>query len=406
MIFAWARRVTTAALDAGRPHPVGERREPLEAELLGTRVRLDTRRGERRVGLVAVEAEPAQRVAHGLAAFREGTVDDAPERTLVGRDRWRLEPIEPHDDRVDLGTRPEHGARHPAHDRRGRAVGHAQARRAEVLVGRARRRAARPTSRCTITTQRSIAGTSASVSSTSGTAMLYGRFAQSVHVPASPSAARPVEPHRVGLQHAHRWQAGGRFLERRHEPAVELHGDAPIAPAAASATVSDPRPAPISTTRSPEPTPASADDGPREVRVDQEVLAERLRRADAVAGRELSDRRRAERRRPRRPHQAMVTSRTPAPSGWRTANASGERSMILPVPNGPRSSIVTVTERPVSVSVTVTSVPNGSVGWAAVSPDHGGSYQVARPAWVSSTAPGHVGGAGVHRLGRRQHAAR
>ena len=77
-----------------------------------------------------------------------------------------------------------------------------------------------------------------------------------------------------------------------------------------------------------------------------------------------------------------------APSGWRTANASGERSMILPVPNGPRSRIVTVTERPVSRSVTVTSVPNGSVGCAAVRPDHGGSYHVASPVWVSPIAPG------------------
>jgi len=38
-------------------------------------------------------------------------------------------------------------------------------------------------------------------------------------------------------------------------------------------------------------------DGPREVRVDQEVLAERLRGTDAVAIREFPDRRRAERRR-------------------------------------------------------------------------------------------------------------
>ena len=62
--------------------------------------------------------------------------------------------------------------------------------------------------------------------------------------------------------------------------------------------------------------------------------------------------------------------------------------MILPVPNGPRSLIVTVTERPVSSSVTVTSVPNGSVGCAAVRPAHGGSYHVASPDCESSTAPG------------------
>jgi hypothetical protein len=40
------------------------------------------------------------------------------------------------------------------------------------------------------------------------------------------------------------------------------------------------------------------DDGPREVRVDQEMLAERLRGPDAVPIREFADGRRAERRRP------------------------------------------------------------------------------------------------------------
>jgi hypothetical protein len=41
-----------------------------------------------------------------------------------------------------------------------------------------------------------------------------------------------------------------------------------------------------------------SDDGAREVGIDQEVLAERLRGPDVVTGRELSDGRRAERRPP------------------------------------------------------------------------------------------------------------
>src|SRR4051794_41297178 len=62
--------------------------------------------------------------------------------------------------------------------------------------------------------------------------------------------------------------------------------------------------------------------------------------------------------------------------------------MIRPGPNDPRSSMTTVTERPVSRSVTVTCVPNGSHGWAAVSPLHGGSYHDASPASVVAPVPG------------------
>ena len=76
-------------------------------------------------------------------------------------------------------------------------------------------------------------------------------------------------------------------------------------------------------------------------------------------------------------YQVMRTSRTPLPSGERTENASGERSMMRPAANGPRSSMTTITVRPVARSVTVTCVPNGIQGLAAVRPDHAGSYHVA-----------------------------
>ena len=59
-----------------------------------------------------------------------------------------------------------------------------QARRTDgmpyaLVPGPAARRS--PTSSCTITSMRSIAGAPASRSSTSGVAMLYGRFATSTH---------------------------------------------------------------------------------------------------------------------------------------------------------------------------------------------------------------------------------
>src|SRR5712691_8282740 len=47
--------------------------------------------------------------------------------------------------------------------------------------------------------------------------------------------------------------------------------------------------------------------------------------------------------------------------------AARERSMIRPLACGPRSSILTCTAWPVSRFVTFAAVPNGSVGWAAVS---------------------------------------
>ena len=77
--------------------------------------------------------------------------------------------------------------------------------------------------RCTITTHRSIAGTPASVSSTSGTATLNGRFAQ--RPPTFDELHIPVELHRVGLHDAHRARAGDHFLERGHERAIELDGE-------------------------------------------------------------------------------------------------------------------------------------------------------------------------------------
>ena len=100
---------------------------------------------------------------------------------------------------------------------------------------------------------RSMAGTPTSKSSTSGVAMLYGKFATRTHR-SSPSSA--------GQSHdiASAWT-----ISTLKDPTTSARAGSKcrstsmavtLAPVAASATVSDPRPAPISTTRSPEPTRA------------------------------------------------------------------------------------------------------------------------------------------------------
>ena len=92
---------------------------------------------------------------------------------------------------------------------------------------------------------------------------------------------------------------------------------------------------------------------------------------------------------------------TPVPRGRRTAKASGERSMILP--GGERSSVID------DHGNGATRLDVGyrhhraerQAGWAAVSPDHGGSYQD-EPGLGRPVGAGDLGGPAVHRLGRRQ----
>ena len=142
-------------------------------------------------------------------------------------------------------------------------------------------------------------------------------------------------------------------------------------------------------------------------RTDPGVARDRARRGSDRAGSSARATWRDGSRAPRRgraptSYQSSSTWRTPRPSGASCAKASGERSMIRPGPNGPRSSMTTVTERPVARSVTVTYVPKGSHGCAAVSPDHGGSYQEASPVCVVAPVPGSVKRPVVHRPRRRQ----
>ena len=111
-----------------------------------------------------------------------------------------------------------------------------------------------PTSRCTITSIRSIAGRRRA-----GRAPAAWRCCRAgwrrAPAASSPSSVGPVERHRVGLddvaRRARRPPRAGRRRGRGRP-----RSPSPSAPVSASASVSDPRPAPTSTTWSPGPTPA------------------------------------------------------------------------------------------------------------------------------------------------------
>ena len=179
-----------------------------------------------------------------------------------------------------------------------------------------------------MTTSRTIDGACASDSITTGTATLYGRFAHRVHGSSPPSSAGQSS-----------FIASARMTRTRSRPAVtsssgginarlnfdrqharpgrgERHRQRPQA----GADLHDPVP---------RGHPRVGHDGPREVRVDQEVLSEGLGGRDAVAPGQVSDSRR--RRVRRRGHQASATSMTPVPSGRSNTNRTsrGQKKRIV-----------------------------------------------------------------------------
>ena len=100
------------------------------------------------------------------------------------------------------------------------------------------------------------------------------------------------------------------FFEHGQPDAGRARPRDTCAPTSASATVSEPTPGPTSTTWSPGSTPGEADDAAGDVRVGEEVLAERLARAHAVPVEQRADlgrRRHAARRRTPRAAFARVT---------------------------------------------------------------------------------------------------
>ena len=176
------------------------------------------------------------------------------------------------------------------------------------------------------------------------------RQVPAAHPRALAERRRPVELRRVGVQDLDRGPVPHRLGETRQQRSIELDRQHALGARVGQRRRQRPEPRPDLDHAHPRPDPGVARDRAGEVRIQQEVLAERLGRADRV--------RLGEARAPTS-YQSSSTWRTPRPSGASCAKASGERSMIRPGPNGPRSSITTVTERPVARSVTVTCVPNG-----------------------------------------------
>ena len=297
LIFACARRVTTAALTARRPHPLGERGEPIEAELLGARVRLTPALGEHLVGLVArrapagaarcawscgVRRTPRRRRARGRARRPStGGVSRRSSRTTTESTLGRGQNTAP-------GTRRITDADAP--------VGHAQARRAEVLVAG---RGDEPLPDLALHHH--------------DPAIDRGHLGERVEHERHGDVVRKVraERPRAGLAERRR---PSRAASRRRAARAPTRRPAVTSSSAGTSPGRPPRRAPSRRRRQRdgERSEAGADldhaiagadarvghDRSGEVRVDQEVLAERLRRADAVASGKVADRRRPERRRP------------------------------------------------------------------------------------------------------------
>ena len=99
-------------------------------------------------------------------------------------------------DERGLDVRPghEHAGRHEPGDAGRRPVRDLHADRAVRAACRGAAQNRSPTSRCTITSIRSICGTPSSRSQTSGVATLYGRLATSAQPPCAAEQLGPVEP--------------------------------------------------------------------------------------------------------------------------------------------------------------------------------------------------------------------
>ena len=267
---AWrgrARYVTAAAL--GQPAPRPRRRAPRPGP------RAARRRPRTRLGVDEARQRPPQH----LAALAEPGPHQRRTAASGSTSTRRRRP--PHD-ATPARTRPwaagtnTVGGTCPTTSRRG-PVRHLHRRRRRRRR-RPRRAASRsPTSRCTITSIRSIGGTPSSRSSTSGVATLYGRLATSVHRGRRPSSAGQSSVHGVALDHRHARRArpppaapargGGR--SRRRSPSRRSR------PAPASASRGRRRSRP----RGRPARPGQPGDAAHRVGVGDEVLAEGPARA-------------------------------------------------------------------------------------------------------------------------------
>ena len=100
---------------------------------------------------------------------------------------------------------------------------------------------------------RPIAGTPSSRSATSGVATLYGRLATSTH---GSEPSNDAQSRRRASPSTTVTPAGSTTLRSAGTSPESTSMAVTDAPVSARAKVSEPRPAPISTTRSPAPTPA------------------------------------------------------------------------------------------------------------------------------------------------------
>ena len=170
-----------------------------------------------------------------------------------------------------------------------------------------------PTSSCTSTTIRSMVGTASSRSRTSGVAMLYGRFATIDQGRAGSGGPSSAAQSSCMASASTTVAPSGSTTERRTGArCLSTSMAVTSAPTSSRASVSDPRPAPTSTTRSPGPTPGQPHDLAHDVGVGHEVLAQRPRRLQPVLGQQRLDGRRGVR------HAAEPCSiRGGAPTGAR-----------------------------------------------------------------------------------------
>ena len=239
---------------AGRP--VNPAQQPPAAprghvQLLGARLGVDAGGGER-LG----RHQPRQRPAQHLPALPETGSHQGKQPLAVdlGTHRRRRPALDAHQGRLHVGRRDEHRGRHQPHHRRRRPVGHLHRHRPVGLVpraggqplghlplhhhqhpgdGRAPRRAGRPPGAW----PRCRAGW-----------------------PPGPTGRRPAAPSqssRMASPSTTVTPAGSTTARSTGTSPRSTSTAVTAAPVSARARVSEPSPAPISTTRSPGPTPAS-----------------------------------------------------------------------------------------------------------------------------------------------------
>ena len=220
-----------------------------------------------------------------VAAGLGGGSADAAAALLALRELWSCE-ID--DDRRDGRTRPEHRRRNLPHDRRAGSRGDADADGAVALVAgrRGEPLADLPLHHHERPRDRRHAGEH--VEHQRGRDVVREVRAQHPRALAG-QRPRPVEAHHVGLEHRDAIERRDDLAERRDEAAIELNREHLRA---GRGERQRERPEPGADLNH---AIASGDAGvggdrARQVRIDQEVLAERLRGADAVTPGELPDR--------------------------------------------------------------------------------------------------------------------